>query len=74
MSSNGHATAVTRRGDVLNTPIAATAHPEGVPRSVEEQRAWSEYLEATRTWRTQDYPNEPRAGVRASHARDEVAP
>lgn len=36
------------------TLTAAPFRFEGLPRNAEEQKAWSEYLDAIRAWRTQD--------------------
>jgi hypothetical protein len=49
---------VNLRGKVIPVvdvvSAAATARSEALPRSAQEHKAWSEYLDAIRAWRTQD--------------------
>ena len=46
--------AVKDRETALQALSAATARFEGLHRRADEQKAWSEYLDAIRAWRTQD--------------------
>jgi hypothetical protein len=39
---------------VVGVLAAATERFEALPQSAEKQKAWSEYLDAIRAWRTQD--------------------